>query len=98
MYSRQSTDPLSFPLLRLTEREKAASIAKVLSKSASSASAPVKKDIKYVVGRGQNKNIKGRPKGVSGRYKMVDSRMRKEVRALKRIERRDKKGGGRKKK
>lgn len=57
----------------LTEKEKAASIAKVLSKSASSASKPVKREIKLVVGRGLNRAVKGRPKGVKGRYKVRPS-------------------------
>jgi len=81
----------------LTEKDKAAAIAKILSKG-SGKGKPVKKDIKIVVGRGQNKGIKGRPSGVKGRYKMLDARDRKESRALKRIAKRDKKGGGRRKK
>lgn len=54
----------------LTEKEKAASIAKVLSKSASGASKPVRKEIKVVVARGLNRAQKGRPNGVKGRYKV----------------------------
>ncbi|KAK9679443.1 AdoMet-dependent rRNA methyltransferase spb1 [Basidiobolus ranarum] len=72
----------------LTEREKAESINKLLSKSMKK---KPKKDIKVVVARGGNRAIKGRPKGVSGRYKMVDPRMRKEVRALKRVAKKEKK-------
>lgn len=99
----------------LTEKEKAASIAKVLSKSASAGSKPVKREIKLVVAKGNNRGNKGRPKGVKGRYKvrslfvrartvadaglgapqMVDPLMKKEQRALKKIAKRDKKGGGR---
>ncbi|SGY79409.1 BQ5605_C008g05125 [Microbotryum silenes-dioicae] len=82
----------------LTEKEKAASIAKVLSKAKSSAKPTKKREIKVVVAKGANRGIKGRPKGVKGRYKMVDPRDRKEARALKRIAKRDKKGGGRRKK
>ncbi|KAK4699112.1 AdoMet-dependent rRNA methyltransferase SPB1, partial [Phenoliferia sp. Uapishka_3] len=57
----------------LTEKDKASAIAKVLSKSASSASKPVKKEIKLVVARGLNRGNKGRPNGVKGRYKKSES-------------------------
>ena len=43
---------------------------------------------KVVVARGVNKGVKGRPKGVKGRYKIVDPRMKKEMRAMKRIAKR----------
>lgn len=64
----------------MTEREKAESIGKLLAKAQKKTRRPA---VKVVVARGANKG-KGRPKGVKGRYKMVDSRMKKEVRALKR--------------
>lgn len=64
----------------MTEREKADSISKLISKANKKVRRP---PIKVVVAKGQNKG-KGRPKGVKGRYKMVDSRMKKEMRALKR--------------
>lgn len=64
----------------MTEREKADSIGKLLAKAQKKTKRP---PVKVVVARGANKG-KGRPKGVKGRYKMVDSRMKKEVRALKR--------------
>jgi AdoMet-dependent rRNA methyltransferase SPB1 len=38
-----------------------------------------KKEVKVVVAKGVHKGLKGRPKGVKGRYVMVDPRMRKEV-------------------
>ncbi|GAA6019000.1 hypothetical protein JCM11491_002485 [Sporobolomyces phaffii] len=79
----------------LTEKEKAASIAKVLAKS--SGPKVKKPEKKLVVATGSNRAIKGRPKGVKGKYKMVDSRQKKEVRALKRIQKRDRKSSGRKK-
>ncbi|KWU47365.1 FtsJ-domain-containing protein, partial [Rhodotorula sp. JG-1b] len=72
----------------LTEKEKAASIAKVLARSAK-AGKTKKPETKLVVARGPNRGISGRPKGVKGKYKIVDSRMKKEVRALKRIQKRD---------
>ncbi|GAA6046422.1 hypothetical protein JCM3770_004911 [Rhodotorula araucariae] len=80
----------------LTEKEKAASIAKVLAKSSGGAK-PKRPEKKVVVARGQNRGIKGRPKGVKGKYKMADPRMKKEVRALKRIAKRDRKSSGRNK-
>lgn len=64
----------------MTEREKADSISKLLAKASKKVKRP---PVKVVVARGANKG-KGRPSGVKGRYKMVDSRMKKETRALKR--------------
>jgi AdoMet-dependent rRNA methyltransferase SPB1 len=64
----------------MTEKEKADSISKLISKANKKVRRP---PVKVVVAKGANKG-KGRPKGVKGRYKMVDSRMKKEVRALKR--------------
>ncbi|XP_033118880.1 pre-rRNA 2'-O-ribose RNA methyltransferase FTSJ3-like [Anneissia japonica] len=56
-----------------------------------------KTEVKYVRAR---KSLAGkkavRPKGIKGPYKMVDPRMKKEVRAKQRSEQRKKKGGGRK--
>lgn len=66
----------------MTEKEKADSIAKLLSKAArKKPSQPAK----LVVAKGTNKGIKGRPSGVKGRYRIVDPRMKKELRAQKRI-------------
>jgi AdoMet-dependent rRNA methyltransferase SPB1 len=62
----------------MTERDKAQQIEKLLRKGASNAK--TKKDVKVVVAKGPHKGLKGRPKGVKGRYVMVDSRMKKEVR------------------
>ncbi|ODV84827.1 hypothetical protein CANARDRAFT_28964 [[Candida] arabinofermentans NRRL YB-2248] len=44
-----------------------------------------------VVAHGSNKGIGGRPKGVRGKYKMVDGVLKNEMRALKRIEKKHKK-------
>ncbi|RIA92491.1 Spb1 C-terminal domain-containing protein [Glomus cerebriforme] len=66
----------------MTEREKAQTISKMISKTQKK----VKKEVKVVVAKAGAKGKKGRPKGVKGRYKMVDSRMKKEVRAMKRFE------------
>ncbi|KAJ1950664.1 AdoMet-dependent rRNA methyltransferase spb1, partial [Dispira parvispora] len=64
----------------MTEREKSSTINKLMTKQ-------VKKQDKkatLVVARGSNRGLKGRPKGVKGRYRMVDARMKKELRAAKR--------------
>jgi AdoMet-dependent rRNA methyltransferase SPB1 len=66
----------------MTEKEKADSIQRLLSKAnKKKQSAPAK----LVVAKGINRGIKGRPKGVKGRYRIVDPRMKKELRAQKRI-------------
>lgn len=65
----------------MSEREKAQQIEKVMRKG--TASGHKKKDeVKLVVAKGAHKGIQGRPKGVKGRYSMVDSRMKKEVRSI----------------
>ncbi|EWG47759.1 hypothetical protein FVEG_07797 [Fusarium verticillioides 7600] len=66
----------------MTEKEKAASISRLISRAAKK---PQKQLPKLVVARGLNRGIKGRPKGVRGRYKIVDARQKKELRAQKRI-------------
>jgi AdoMet-dependent rRNA methyltransferase SPB1 len=66
----------------LTEGDKAKSVAKLMSKAGK---AKPKRGVKLVVARGGNRGISGRPKGTKGRYKMVDSRMKKDVRADKRL-------------
>ena len=65
----------------MTEREKAQSISKLMSKAKKGEK---KRTVQVVVAHGRNKAIRGRPGGVKGRYKMVDPRMKKEKRALKR--------------
>ncbi|EMD42016.1 hypothetical protein CERSUDRAFT_147510 [Gelatoporia subvermispora B] len=72
----------------LTEREKAKQIEKLMNKSMATKQ---RKEIKVVVAKGSHKGLKGRPNGVKGRYVMVDSRMKKEVRAQKRKEKANKK-------
>ncbi|KAI0778502.1 Spb1 C-terminal domain-containing protein [Trametes elegans] len=73
----------------LTEREKAKQIEKLMAKGMQGKRQ--KKDIKVVVAKGAHKGVQGRPKGVKGRYLMVDSRMKKEMRAKKRREKANKK-------
>ena len=62
----------------MTEREKAKQIEKLMQKGMSTTKK--KKEVQVVVAKGVNRGLKGRPKGVKGRYVMVDSRMKKEVR------------------
>ncbi|KAI1104892.1 AdoMet-dependent rRNA methyltransferase spb-1 [Jackrogersella minutella] len=69
----------------MTEKEKADSISRLLSKAAKK---KPKQPTRLVVARGLNKGVKGRPKGVKGRYKIVDPRMKKELRAQKRVAKR----------
>ncbi len=46
-----------------------------------------------VVARGANRGLKGRPHGIRGKYKMVDGVMKNEMRALKRIAKKNKRHG-----
>ncbi|KAG1833910.1 Spb1 C-terminal domain-containing protein [Suillus variegatus] len=73
----------------MSEREKAKQIEKLMRKG--TAKANQKKETKVVVAKGTHKGVQGRPKGVKGRYVMVDARMRKETRAKKRREKANKK-------
>lgn len=66
----------------ISEKDKAQAITKLMNKAAKK---KPKQQVKLVVAKGTNKGISGRPRGVKGRYKIVDSRMKKEIRAQKRI-------------
>jgi AdoMet-dependent rRNA methyltransferase SPB1 len=66
----------------MTEKEKAQSIARLMSRAAKK---KPKQKVTVVVARGGNAGLKGRPRGTKGKYKMVDSRMKKDVRAEKRL-------------
>ncbi|KAI4862139.1 AdoMet-dependent rRNA methyltransferase spb-1 [Hypoxylon rubiginosum] len=70
----------------MTEKEKADGITRLMAKAAKRK--PTRAPARLVVARGLNRGIKGRPKGVKGRYKIVDPRMKKELRAQKRISKR----------
>ncbi|KAI1793875.1 Spb1 C-terminal domain-containing protein [Ganoderma leucocontextum] len=72
----------------MTEREKAKQIEKLMAKGMK---AQKRKEVKVVVAKGVHRGLKGRPKGVKGKYVMVDSRMKKEMRARKRKEKANKK-------
>ena len=72
----------------LSERDKANSIAKMMNKAAKK---KPKQNVKLVVARGANRGISGRPKGTKGKYKIVDPRLKKDVRAEKRLKKKMKK-------
>jgi AdoMet-dependent rRNA methyltransferase SPB1 len=65
----------------MTEKDKAQSIARLMSRAAKK---KPKQKVTVVVARGGNKG-QGRPKGTKGKYKMVDARLKKDVRAEKRL-------------
>jgi AdoMet-dependent rRNA methyltransferase SPB1 len=66
----------------MTEKDKAQSIARLMSRAAKK---KPKQSVKLVVARGGNRGISGRPRGVKGKYKIVDPRLKKDVRAEKRL-------------
>ena len=66
----------------MTEKDKAKSIATMMSKALRKRP---KQQLKVVVARGSNRGISGRPRGVKGKYKLVDARLKKDTRAEKRI-------------
>ena len=66
----------------ISEKDKASNIAKMMAKAAKKKPKP---QVKLVVAKGGNRGISGRPKGVKGKYKIVDARMKKDVRAEKRL-------------
>ncbi|KAL0631488.1 AdoMet-dependent rRNA methyltransferase spb1 [Maublancomyces gigas] len=70
----------------VTEKDKAQGIAKLMAKAGKKRP---KRKIQVVVARGGNKG-QGRPKGVKGRYKVVDARLKKDVRAQKRTAKKNK--------
>ncbi|EJD03897.1 FtsJ-domain-containing protein [Fomitiporia mediterranea MF3/22] len=74
----------------MSEREKAQQIQKLMLKGLAKAKQK-KSEVKVVVAKGPHRGIQGRPKGVKGRYRMVDSRGKKELRAKKRQEKANKK-------
>ena len=61
-----------------SEKDKAQNIAKLMSKAAKKRP---KQQVKLVVAKGANRGISGRPRGVKGKYKIVDARLKKDVRA-----------------
>ncbi|KFY62717.1 hypothetical protein V496_04442 [Pseudogymnoascus sp. VKM F-4515 (FW-2607)] len=69
----------------MTEKEKASSITKLMSNAAKK---KPKQQVKVVVSGWGRGGIAGRPRGVKGKYKMVDARMKKDMRGLKRAAKR----------
>lgn len=68
-----------------TERDKAEEIQR-LTRKLTAKKKKEKPKVTLVVARHQNKRVQGRPRGVKGKYKMVDGTMKKEQRALNRIQ------------
>ncbi|KAG8932073.1 AdoMet-dependent rRNA methyltransferase spb1 [Tulasnella sp. 418] len=75
----------------MTEKQKAIEVEKLMRKGLASGKTRKKNDFKVIVAAGKNKGVKGRPKGVKGRYMMVDARGKKELRAVKRKQKENKK-------
>jgi AdoMet-dependent rRNA methyltransferase SPB1 len=72
----------------LTEKDKASTIARLMGRAAKK---KPRQKVQVVVASGGNRGIAGRPRGVKGRYKIVDARLKKDVRAEKRLAKRGKK-------
>ncbi|ABN67503.1 AdoMet-dependent rRNA methyltransferase SPB1 (2'-O-ribose RNA methyltransferase) (S-adenosyl-L-methionine-dependent methyltransferase) [Scheffersomyces stipitis CBS 6054] len=72
-----------------SERDKAEEIQKLMKKLTKKQKQKPKTTL--VVARGSNRGLSGRPKGVKGKYKMVDGVMKNEQRALRRIAKKHKK-------
>uniref|UniRef100_A0A060TAL0 ARAD1D20416p n=1 Tax=Blastobotrys adeninivorans TaxID=409370 RepID=A0A060TAL0_BLAAD len=71
-----------------TEAEKSSEIAKLMKKM--NKKEKTKPKVTVVVAKGANRRLQGRPRGVKGKYKMVDGTMKKEQRALRRIQKKRK--------
>ncbi|RMD39859.1 hypothetical protein DV735_g5271, partial [Chaetothyriales sp. CBS 134920] len=71
----------------LSEKDKANTIARMLARAAKK---KPKQQVKLVVAKGTNRGISGRPRGVKGKYKIVDARLKKDVRAEKRLKKKSK--------
>ncbi|KAJ2807480.1 AdoMet-dependent rRNA methyltransferase spb1 [Coemansia guatemalensis] len=77
----------------MTEADKARSIDRMIKRATK---AKPKEKVTFVVARNSNRGVQGRPRGVKGKYRMVDARMKTELRAKKAREKRAKgRSGGR---
>ncbi|KAI5304881.1 AdoMet-dependent rRNA methyltransferase spb1 [Ascosphaera pollenicola] len=65
----------------ISEKDKAQTIARMMNRAMKK---KPKQNVKLVVAKGPNRGISGRPKGVKGKYKIVDARLKKDIRAQKR--------------
>ncbi|KAI5963232.1 SPB1 [Candida pseudojiufengensis] len=74
-----------------SEYDKASEISKLMAKAKNSGKDKQRKKMTVVVARGSNRGLSGRPKGIKGKYKMVDGVMKNEQRALRRIAKKHKK-------
>lgn len=72
-----------------SERDKAEEITKLMRKFTKKQA--IKPKTTLVVAMGSNRGLAGRPRGVRGKYKMVDGTMKNEQRALRRITKKNKK-------
>lgn len=68
----------------MSEGDKAKAVARMMARAAKK---QPKRKTTVVVAAGGNRGIRGRPRGTKGRYKMVDKRLKKDVRAEKRLKR-----------
>ncbi|EXJ65922.1 uncharacterized protein A1O5_10898 [Cladophialophora psammophila CBS 110553] len=73
----------------VSEKDKASTISRMMVRAAKKGRP--KEKVKLVVARGANRGIAGRPRGVKGKYKIVDARLKKDVRAEKRLKKKLKK-------
>lgn len=72
-----------------SEADKASEISSLMKKMTKKQK--TKPKVTLVVATGTNKGLSGRPKGIKGKYKMVDGTLKNEMRALRRIEKKNKK-------
>ncbi|OAL37558.1 hypothetical protein AYO20_03065 [Fonsecaea nubica] len=73
----------------VSEKDKASTISRMMARAAKRGRP--KEKVKLVVARGANRGVAGRPRGVKGKYKIVDARLKKDVRAEKRLKKKLKK-------
>ena len=62
----------------MTEKDKAQSIARLMNKATKKRP---RTRVQLVVAKGGNRGISGRPRGVKGKYKIVDARLKKDIRS-----------------